>query len=556
MLKYFLQMQSQQKKVKKLVVLVLSFTLIFVSSIVILSAQFLTQKKPTPHSTYTSSSPVLNSSQSARAAVSSSTNHSLQMLTGSFFSEESLIVTKESDGLMPGTLRAVLLQASGLRSKNPFVTVKITFDPSLKKVFLKKNLASIREGLIHLDCGKAIIDGSQIENTSLEAGEQVMGLHLKSSGNIIRNCQFSGFNGYAIFIEGNRNQILNNKFGDTPPPSGATNNPLANLGISENLRPNNVALFLSNDASENTIDSNEFIGNQEAISFAANVGNANRLSANTFQDQHKSISTNENPYKTSKIILKQVRKENESYLLTAQIPEKSDVEIYLADANGKEGKTLLMPATAFEAGEANFALSSKDLQAGLSRLIALSTHAGKNTSEFSESLLIPAEVETPVTPPLPVAVENPAPTPAAPANLPAASVPIETFLKEMKNDHKDVAEGEEIKILDRSTKPINERADAALSVGTRPAHSQLPADGNLIPQAPIAAPPPAYDPYLSAMAPPMGNMPAPAAPAPLPTPLPAPAPTVTPNANTIDVQRNAQPSLPADSITLNLGGIP
>ncbi len=546
MLKYFLQMQSQQKKVKKLVIFILSFSLVFISSLLIISAQFSSPKKS--KTAYTTA-PAVSYSNSLGGAPASPPSP----FAGSFFNEESLMVTKESDGLMSGTLRAVLLQASGIRSKNPFTKVRINFDPSLKKVILKKNLAAIQEGLIHLDCGKGIIDGSQIENSSLESGEQATGLHIKSSENLIKNCQFSGFKGYALFIEGNRNQILNNTFGGIS--SKISSSPISNLLPTEIPQPNNVALFISNNASENLIEGNEFIGNQEGISFAANVGNANRLKANTFEGQNKAVSGNENLYKTPKIVLKDIRKENEVYLLTAQIPEKSDIEIYLADSNGKEGKTLLVPATAFEAGEASFTLSNPDLQAGLSKIVALSTRVGKNTSEFSEALLIPAEIPMPIE--APVAMASPAPAPSPAPALPPPAMPIENFLKEnTKNDHKELADNinpDDIKVLDRSTKPINDRADSALSVGARPAHSQLPADGNLIPPqapVPVAAPPPPYDPYLSAVTPPIGNLPSPA-------PAVAAAPTTqAPSANTIDVQKNGTPSLPADSITLNLGGIP
>jgi len=552
MLKYFLQMQSQQKKVKKLVIFILSFSLVFISSLLIISAQFSPLKKS--KTSYTIA-PVISYSNSLGGAPPPPSP-----FAGSFFNEESLMVTKESDGLMSGTLRAVLLQASGIRSKNPFTKVRISFDPSLKKVILKKNLATIQEGLIHLDCGKAIIDGSQIENSSLESGEQVTGIHIKSSENLIKNCQFSGFKGYALLIEGNRNQISKNTFGGVS--SKASSNPISSLIPIEITQPNNVALFISNNVSENFIEDNEFIGNQEGISFAANVGNGNRLKGNTFEGQNKAVSANENPHKTSKIILKEIRKENDVYLLTAQIPEKSDIEIYLADPNGKEGKTLLVPATAFEAGEASFTLSNPDLQAGLSKIVALSTRVGKNTSEFSEALLIPAETPMPFE--APVAAESPTPAPSPAPALPPPPIPIENFLKEnTKNDHKELADNmnaEDIKVVDRSTKPINDRADSALSVGVRPAHSQLPADGNLIPpqaSAPLVAPPSPYDPYLSALTPPLGNVanPAPAVATP-PTPAPIANANVNPNANTIDVQKNGTPSLPADSITLNLGGIP
>jgi hypothetical protein len=95
------------------------------------------------------------------------------------------------DGVLPGTLRTILLQAAGIRHNNPFTLVKINFDTSVKRVRVTKgDLPPVVEGLISIDCAdRVILDGSLLEPSYLGEGEAVAGLTLSSSGNTVKGCQ-------------------------------------------------------------------------------------------------------------------------------------------------------------------------------------------------------------------------------------------------------------------------------------------------------------------------------------------------------------------------------
>ncbi|MDX1387201.1 MAG: hypothetical protein R3257_06390, partial [bacterium] len=69
------------------------------------------------------------------------------------FTEEVLEVTRERDGLLEGTLRTVLIQASGIRSQNSFTLVRIVFSPQVRRVRITKGpLPKIDGSLTTLDC--------------------------------------------------------------------------------------------------------------------------------------------------------------------------------------------------------------------------------------------------------------------------------------------------------------------------------------------------------------------------------------------------------------------
>ncbi|MBL7686308.1 MAG: right-handed parallel beta-helix repeat-containing protein, partial [Deltaproteobacteria bacterium] len=270
----------------------------------------------------------------------------------SFFSEENLVVTKETDALVPGTLRTLLLQAAGIRHNNPFKIVKISFDPSIRRILITKgNLPAIEEGLTQIDCAdRVIIDGSQFDNRYLQNNETIVGLYLKSSGNTLKGCQITGFAGHALVLSGNRNQILNNKFGS----EATSNNSANNYGTSPNMNPpstdNSIGnlgsgIYFLDFSNDNVVENNLFFSNkQDGITFSAQAGVNNRLESNSFSDNgRKGINSNNNLSQSSRPILRSVLREGDGYLVSGTLNDPGEIEIFVGTSLGKEGKTLIVP---------------------------------------------------------------------------------------------------------------------------------------------------------------------------------------------------------------------
>jgi hypothetical protein len=376
-----------------------------------------------------------------------------------FFTEETLTVTKESDGILPGTLRTVLLQAAGIRHNNPFTLVRIVFDPSVKQIRVSKgNLPPITEGLINIDCSdRVVLDGSQLDSTYLGEGESVAGLTLQSSGNTVKGCQIVGFTGNGIVVTGNRNQIRENKIGSDASKATTPGSPAQALAPEDTLTNSGSGIFLGENASENSIESNEISGNKgDGITFAPQTGSGNRAIGNIFEENgKKGINSNDNSNRTSRPILKPIYKEGDSYIISGTLSDMSDLEIYLASVNGREGKMAIVPLFTNGRGDFSVSVKSKGFVPGESKIVVLATSPNHNTSEFSDPGLIPAfEVKNPesATPP------PPPPPPPSPTNE----------NKDAALPAHDSNEADEVK-------PLNERASSALSVGnvTTPQNSGI-----------------------------------------------------------------------------------
>src|SRR5262249_48871588 len=116
------------------------------------------------------------------------------------FTEQVLTVTRESDGLLPGTLRTALIQASGIRGQNAFSMVRIVFDPGVRHVLLSKGpLPEVPGSLTTIDCqnaqGRVLIEGSAEDPEGVDPTQEIAGLKLTSNGNVVRNCHITGFRG-------------------------------------------------------------------------------------------------------------------------------------------------------------------------------------------------------------------------------------------------------------------------------------------------------------------------------------------------------------------------
>ena len=420
-----------------------------------------------------------------------------------FFTENTLTVTKEGDGFLPGTLRTILLQAAGIRHNNPFSLVKINFDPTVKRIRINKgNLPPLEEGLVAIDCvGQVTFDGSLLDARYLEEGESPAGLILKSSGNTLKGCRFEGFAGHAIVVAGNRNQIRENRIGNPPVPkpaglpAGAADDVLTNAGS---------GIFIADGASENLIENNEILGNkQDGVTFSTQAGPGNRIDANVFDENgRKGIHGGDNAYRATKPVLKPVVREGDSYILSGTTSEGGELEIALASASGKEGKMVIVPSFMTGRGDFSVSVKNKGFIPGSSKIVALLNAPGRNVSEFSEPALVLTDV---------VRSTEPAP-----------------LLSETQTREEVVAPPPAAEESDTTLpKPLNNRADSALSVGSGPAHGSF--------TNPAPSSPPSVDPFLNA------------------TTIPPPSPPPSPD--TPSVQPSSPPSKSGESDSLRIDSV-
>jgi len=341
-----------------------------------------------------------------------------------FFSEQSLTVTNEGDGFVPGTLRTVLIQAAGIRKNNPFSLVKIVFDPSVRTARIVKGPLRMEGGLIQIDCaGKVTIDGSLFDTRYVDEKEPSAGILLRSSGNAIRGCKIFGFPGKNIVLSGNRNQIRENVIGLSSASKAA--NPYAALASAadDSRSPSSTGIYLDDNASENVIESNNILGHKsEGIAFSALAGTGNRIIGNAFSENGlKGVQAADNPYRSAKPTLKSIAKEGDAYVVYGSLVDAGEVEFYLAGPNGREGKMPITPPTAMPRGDFALSLKNKGFVPGLSKIVALVTTPGKNSSEFSEAALIP--LDAPRNELIPQAAPPPPPVETSNPTIPAETAP-------------------------------------------------------------------------------------------------------------------------------------
>lgn len=340
-----------------------------------------------------------------------------------FFSEQTLTVNQEGDALSPGTLRTVLIQAAGIRKNNPFTLIKIVFDPNVRISRIIKGSLRITEGLTQIDCAnKVTIDGTGFDNRFVDEKESLAGILILSSGNSIKNCKITGFPGKSILISGNRNHIRENIIGVSI--ASRANNPYAQLAgnLEEGREQSSTGIYLNEGASENLIESNNILGHKsEGVGISALAGTGNKIVGNAFSENGiKGIQAGENAYRSSKVFLKSISKENDSYLLMGTLAEAGEVEIYLASHSGREGKMPITPPLSIQRGDFAFSLKNKGFIPGVTKIVALVSSPGKNTSEFSEPVLIPLEAPRPELIP-----QAPAPVPSNPVESSNPDIPSE-----------------------------------------------------------------------------------------------------------------------------------
>ncbi len=320
-------------------------------------------------------------------------NNSSTALMNQFFSEQTLTVTNEGDGFVPGTLRTVLVQAAGIRKNNPFAVIKIVFDPNVKTSRIMKGPLRIEGGLTQIDCANRVsIDGSLFDSRYADEKEILGGILIHSSGNSIKNCKIFGFPGKTLVVSGNRNQIRENVIGISS--SSKANNPYATLASNvDDHSGSNTGISLEDGASENIIESNNILGyKSEGVLFSALSGTGNRIVGNAFSENgNKGINEPDNPNKTYRVNLKSISKENDAYIVSGTLSDMAEVEFYLASPSGREGKMPITPPTLLNRGDFALSIKNKGFIPGMTRIVALATSPGRNTSEFSEAALIPTD---------------------------------------------------------------------------------------------------------------------------------------------------------------------
>lgn len=309
-----------------------------------------------------------------------------------FFTEKVFTVSKESDGLMPGTLRASLIQASGIRSGNNFILVKIVFDPTVKRVRITKGaLPEIDGALTTIDCqtpsGRGIIEGAIEDTEGLDPAEEMAGLKITSTGNTIRNCHITGFSGPGIAIRGTRNLIEYNTIGyhkdstETSVPASIYDEPKTNNG---------PGILIGAAANANTIQNNEIVANTyNGVELATGVGAGNKILFNLFaKNSGKPVKSGGNVKGPQ--ITKIVR-QGDQYLISGSAENNSEVQLYIAGKDdGEVGMNISSGVTATATGF-QVTTKSKGFVPNHSKIFAISHSSDGNSSEFSPAQLIPGD---------------------------------------------------------------------------------------------------------------------------------------------------------------------
>ncbi len=314
-----------------------------------------------------------------------------------FFSEKVLTVTREGDGILPGTLRTALIQASGFRGQNSFVLVRIVFDPTVKRVRVTKGpLPEIDGSLTTLDCqnsvGRGLIEGAIEDTEGLDPGEEIAGLKITSNGNTVRNCHLTGFQGSGILIRGNRNVVEYNTLGyhkDVPetavPPSPLFDEPKTNKG---------AGVALGAGASDNQVQNNEIIANTfNGVELTQAVGKGNKVTYNLFsKNSGKPIKVVPNGQAGRTPQITKITKDGERYIISGLADPKSEVQLYVLGKEDSEiGMNLVNGVPTTQEGF-SIETTNKRFVANQTRLVALSYNSEGNSSEFSTPIVIPGNI--------------------------------------------------------------------------------------------------------------------------------------------------------------------
>ena len=311
------------------------------------------------------------------------------------FSEKVLTVSRGGDGLLPGTLRTALIQASGIRAQSGFTLVKIVFDPTIDRVRVTKGpLPEVSGSLTTIDCqtpqGRVLIEGVEENEAGVDPTIEVAGLKITSSGNVVRNCHFTGFGGPGILVKGNRNTIEFNTIGyhkDSPETaissSALFGEPKTNQG---------AGILLGDGASENLIQSNDIVANTfNGVEIGPGAGPNNKIVYNYFsKNSGQAIKVGPNRYSTKRPQITKVVQEGENFMISGVAEANVELQIYTIGKEPGEVGMIVVPRVQIPRDNFTIATKSKGFIPNQTKIAALAHGIGRNSSEFSSSIVIPA----------------------------------------------------------------------------------------------------------------------------------------------------------------------
>jgi hypothetical protein len=311
----------------------------------------------------------------------------------SIFSEKILSVTREVDGILPGTLRSALIQATGIRAQNPFTVVKINFDSSVKTIRVTKGpLPEISGSLTTLDCqtsiGRVAILGPRENGALTENQTEFDGLKISSSSNAIRNCHVTGFSGVGIWIGGNRNLIEYNTVGYHPE---VTESAIEGDNFLGEIKSNQSAgIYLTERAAENLVQYNELIANgSNGIEISPQSGGGNKLAFNFFaKNQGKPIKSFIGTNNTPTPQIASITPQGEVVLVNGTAARNSEFQLYMQGKEEGEIGQILIPGTTIPNEQYSILTKNLGFIPHQTKLVAITQLPGKNTSEFSQPVLI------------------------------------------------------------------------------------------------------------------------------------------------------------------------
>ena len=360
------------------------------------------------------------------------------------FTEKVLTVSRGGDGLLPGTLRTALIQASGIRGQNAFTLVKIVFDPGIDRIRVTKGpLPEISGSLTTLDCqtgqGRVAIEGVEENEAGVDPTIEGAGLKVTSSGNTIRNCHITGFGGPGILVKGNRNVIEFNTLGyhkdssETSVPSSALfGEPKTNQG---------AGVLIGDGASENIIQSNDIIANTfNGVELGQGAGPNNKIVYNYFsKNSGQAIKVGPNRFSTKRPQITKVVQDGDLFMISGVAEANVELQIYTVGKETGEVGMIVVPRVQIPRDNFIISTKSKGFIPNQTKIVALAHGIGRNSSEFSSAIVIPAPNASSTAPAEPV--ETSPAKPEAPAG------------KEEPSESEGAVEGETEHAVDSDAPP-------------------------------------------------------------------------------------------------------
>lgn len=310
------------------------------------------------------------------------------------FNEKILTVTREGDGLLPGTLRTTLIQASGLRSQNAFTVVRIVFDPSVKRIRVTKGpLPEVSGSLTTIDCqtpqGRGLIEGVQENTEGVDPTEEIAGLKLTSNGNAVRNCHITGFRGPGILVRGNRNTIEYDTIGYHKASSETA---IESSALFDEPKTNQGAgVFIGDGSSENVIQNNDIVANTfNGVELSAGAGTGNKVLFNFFaKNSGRPVKVASNSYTTRQPQITKIVQQGDLYMISGVADANSNLQIYLGGKEDGEVGMIVVPETQLPHENFTVETKSKGFIPNQTKILAIAISPNHNTSEFSSPIIIP-----------------------------------------------------------------------------------------------------------------------------------------------------------------------